>query len=297
METLRELQLFLPPFAVDVIRLCMWLVFLMAIFIPLERFYALRSMKVFRKGFVADLGFYFLSSIVPRMLLVLPLSATAWMVHRLVPGGFYQEMGEMPAGLRFVLALVVEELGFYWGHRWMHEIPVLWRFHAIHHSPEEVDWLVHTHAHPIDLVFTRLCSLVPMYLLGLAQPLTGQLDLVPVFVSLVGTVWGFFIHANLRWRLGYFEWLLSSPAFHHWHHTNDGPAFLNKNYAALLPCVDKCFGTFHLPARKWPGRYGTDSPSAPGFLDQLLQPLLPAPGEGRPTVSVPPNPQMETEKG
>ena len=193
MGTLRDLQQSVPPFVVEIIRLCIWLVFLMAVFIPLERFAALRSIKVFRKGFAADLGYFFLSSIVPRMLLVLPLSAIAWMVHRLVPGGFYQAMGEIPAGVRFLLALVIEEVGFYWGHRWMHEIPVLWRFHAIHHSPEEVDWLVHTHAHPIDLVFTRLCGLIPMYLLGLAQPLTNQFDLVPVLVTLVGTVWGFFI--------------------------------------------------------------------------------------------------------
>jgi sterol desaturase/sphingolipid hydroxylase (fatty acid hydroxylase superfamily) len=126
-----------------------------------------------------------------------------------------------------------------------------------------------------------------MYLLGLAQPLTNQFDLVPVLVTLVGTVWGFFIHANLRWRLGYIEWLVSSPAFHHWHHTNDGPAFINKNYAALLPWVDRCFGTFYLPAGKWPERYGIDSLSASGFLGQLLQPLLPAPGERKPTAPVP----------
>jgi sterol desaturase/sphingolipid hydroxylase (fatty acid hydroxylase superfamily) len=292
METLRGLQQLLPPFAVDVIRLGIWLVFLMAVFVPLERSYPVRSRKLFRKGLVADLGYYFLSSMVPRMLLVLPLSATAWLVHRFLPGDFYQRMGDMPTGLRLGLALLVEEVGYYWGHRWMHEIPVLWRFHAIHHSPEEVDWLVHTHAHPVDLFFTRLCSFVPLYLLGLAQPVTDQLDLVPVLVILVGTVWGFFIHANLRWRLGYFEWLVSSPAFHHWHHTNDGPALLNKNYAALLPWIDKCFGTFYLPAGKWPARYGTDTPCAPGFLDQLLQPLLPAPGEGNPPISVPPNPPM-----
>jgi sterol desaturase/sphingolipid hydroxylase (fatty acid hydroxylase superfamily) len=105
-------------------------------------------------------------------------------------------------GLRHTTELC-EEFGYYWGHRWTHEIPFLWRFHSVHHSPIEVDWLVNSHARPLDIVFSRLCMLVPMYALELAQPLTGQhLDVVPLLVMLIGTAWGFFIHSNLRWRFG-----------------------------------------------------------------------------------------------
>jgi hypothetical protein len=69
-----------------------------------------------------------------------------------------------------------------------------------------------------------------MYLLGLAQPVANHLDLVPIYITVPGTFWGFFIHANLKWRFGLLELLVSSPAFHHWHHTNDGPERINKNY-------------------------------------------------------------------
>ena len=62
------------------------------------------------------------------------------------------------------------EIGYYWGHRWSHEIPFLWRFHSIHHSAEEIDFLVNTRAHPFDMVFGRFCGLVPMYVLGLGGP-------------------------------------------------------------------------------------------------------------------------------
>jgi sterol desaturase/sphingolipid hydroxylase (fatty acid hydroxylase superfamily) len=88
----------------------------------------------------------------------------------------------------------------------------------------------------------------------------------------VATLWGFFIHANLRWRFGWLEWLISTPGFHHWHHTND--EHVNKNFASMLPCMDKLFGTWYMPG-KWPTKYGTDTPVAPGLPVQLLQPFLP----------------------
>ena len=135
-----------------------------------------------------------------------------------------------------------------------------------------MDWLVNSRAHPIDMVFVRLCGLVPMYVLGLAQPMADRLHLVPVLVTIAGTIWGFFIHSNVSWRLGWLERLLSTPAFHHWHHSNDGPEHIDKNYAAMLPWVDRCFGTYYLPKKKWPTRYGTDTPTPPDLARQSFQP-------------------------
>ncbi|HME09695.1 MAG TPA: sterol desaturase family protein [Bryobacteraceae bacterium] len=261
------------PFAIDIVRLCVWLALLMAIFVPLERFFALHRQRIFRKAFATDLVYYFLSGLVPNLLLLAPMSVAAWALHSFAPSGMYARMGAMPVWARFAAAMIVGEVGSYWGHRWMHQVPMLWRFHAIHHSAEEIDWLVNTRAHPVDLAFTRMCAFLPMYLLGLAQPMAGTLDLVPVLITLAGTVWGFFIHANVKWRFGKLEWLISSPAFHHWHHTNDGPETINKNFAPMLPWVDRCFGTFYLPRKEWPGKYGTDAPMAAGLGGQLLSPL------------------------
>ena len=170
-------------------------------------------------------------------------------------------------------ALVVGEIGAYWGHRWSHEIPFLWRFHAIHHSAEEIDWLVSSRVHPVDHYFTRFCMLAPMYVLGLAQPMAGHVDWVSLLVLIVGQYWGFFIHANVKWRFGWFEWLISTPAFHHWHHTNDSAEVLDKNYASTLPWIDKMFGTFYLPKNQWPGKYGTDTAVPVGVVGQLFDPL------------------------
>jgi len=200
MDILRNI-LELPPMLVDLIRLSLWLLLLVAIFVPLEKLFAETPQKLLRKGLLTDLAYYFINNLLPKAVLVFPMALIAWVLHRVMPGGILSWAGSLTLWMRLGLALVVGELGFYWGHRWTHQIPFLWRFHSVHHSPESVDWLVNTHAHPLDLVFVRLCGFVPMYALGLAQPMVAnQLDIVPLLVMVVATAWGFFIHANVRWR-------------------------------------------------------------------------------------------------
>jgi sterol desaturase/sphingolipid hydroxylase (fatty acid hydroxylase superfamily) len=190
------------------------------------------------------------------------------------------------------LALPVAEIGFYWGHRWMHQSAWLWRFHAIHHSATEMDWLVNTRAHPVDLVFVRLCGYVPLYLLGLAQGAGNRVDWVPLLVALAGSMWGYFVHANLRWRFGWLEHVVATPAFHHWHHNNAGPAHRHKNYAPMLPWVDRLFGTFYVDRKTWPSAYGIDEPTESGLVGQLIQPFLPSTGISDPEASAEPVPAM-----
>jgi sterol desaturase/sphingolipid hydroxylase (fatty acid hydroxylase superfamily) len=273
MDILTQLQQQIVPTAVSLLKLCIWLGLLFVVFVPLERRFALHPRKGLRSTFGLDVAYYFLSGVLPKLLLILPLTLLTAALHRLSPNAFYDWVGTLPTIARVAAAMVVGEVGAYWGHRWSHESTFLWRFHAIHHGAEEIDWLVNSRAHPVDMVFTRICSMVPMYLLGLAQPMGNTLDFVPALVTVLGTFWGFFIHANVSWRLGPLEWLISTPAFHHWHHTNDGPERINKNYAPMLPWIDKCFGTLYLPKASWPEKYGTDTPLAPGLAGQLLDPI------------------------
>ena len=258
-------------FAVEVGRLLAWLVLLTAIFAPLERLFTLRRAPGRLSQVPADVGFYFLNSLLPLAILATPLALLAAVVHRLTPAAYADAVTGLPLWAKLACGLVVSELGGYWGHRWSHEVPLLWRFHAVHHAPEHVDWLIASRAHPVDQVFEKLCALAPLYILGLAQP-TPQGAGVAAYVAVFGTVWGFFIHANVRWRLGPLEHLVSTPAFHHWHHTND--SHRDRNYAALFPVVDRVFGTHHLPPG-WPDSYGVDAPPPPGFVGPLLEPFGP----------------------
>jgi sterol desaturase/sphingolipid hydroxylase (fatty acid hydroxylase superfamily) len=260
-----------PPFAVDLVRLCLWLAILTAVFVPLERMFALQPSKIWRKGIGTDLGYYFLGGTVSALLLSVPLGLLAWTAHRIVPYPIQTAFNGLSFWPRAFAALVIGEIGYYWGHRLMHTVPLLWRFHAIHHSPGHIDFLVNSRAHPIDLTFGRLCAFFPLVVLGLAQPGNAAGSIIPALVTLIGSAWAFFIHANVWWRLGPLEWVISTPRFHHWHHAME-PA--NRNYASMLPVLDLLFGTIHLPKQQWPPCYGISGAVPDSWPEQLIRPLL-----------------------
>jgi len=273
MESMEAMILKLSPVVVDIWRLSIWLAILAAIFMPLERLFAVHPKQLWRKGIERDLFYYFLNNLLPAALLSLPIAALAWLAHHIIPASWPQTLAALPLWAQVGAGLVASEFGYYWGHRWCHEVPLLWRFHALHHGAREMDFLVHTHAHPLDMVFGRLCGLVPLYLLGLGNPVNLEGSLVPVYVAVFGTVWGFYIHANIRWRWGPLEQLIATPAFHHWHHTLSGP--INRNYSSTFPWLDRAFGTLYLP-KQWPADYGIAQPLPETLAAQLTDPLLPA---------------------
>jgi sterol desaturase/sphingolipid hydroxylase (fatty acid hydroxylase superfamily) len=263
---------FCVPLWGRVFPLLVWLVGLTAVFVPLEMLFAVHPQSPWRRQWAVDLGYYFLNSLLSATLVAVPLSVLTVALRDWLPLAWLARVAEWPLWLRLIAGLVVSETGYYWGHRISHHVPWLWRFHAIHHSAPQLDYLVNSRAHPLDMVFSRLCALAPLYGVGLGSPVQIEGGLVPILISVLGTCWGFFVHANLRWRFGPLEWLVSTPAFHHWHHTRSGP--LDRNFSSTLPLLDLLFGTLHLP-REFPADYGVDAPLPESLVDQVLYPLVP----------------------
>jgi len=215
MDALRQINQHLSDIPMVVARLLVWLVLLAAIFVPLERWFALSPARVFRSGWRNDLFYYFVNAIVPMLVLSVPLAVAAWVGHRIIPGGVAVSFAHLPVGPRIFIALAVAEVGLYWGHRWSHEIPLLWRFHAVHHSPTHVDWLVNSRGHPVDFMFNRFCGLFPLFLLGLAAPLNGAAASTVMLVMLLGPTWGFFYPCQCAvavWTVGVADRVAGVPS-------------------------------------------------------------------------------------
>ncbi len=238
-----------------------------AVFVPLERLFALRSEQpVFRRHWIVDLTYFFMNSLLVEVLTIFTLQPALVLFDWARIGSVGAAIASVPTAGQVVLILVVADGTQYWVHRAFHAVPFLWRFHAIHHSAEEMDWLAGSRLHLLDVILTRGITYVPIFVLGFSD---GALMVYVFLVAAQAT----FIHANVRWRFRRVRHIFATPAFHHWHHSADREA-VDKNFAVHTPVWDLLFGTYYLPDA-WPSRYGLtgDRKVPSGWLRQLVHPL------------------------
>jgi sterol desaturase/sphingolipid hydroxylase (fatty acid hydroxylase superfamily) len=242
------------------------------IFVPLERILARHpDQRVFRRGWMNDVLYLLLNG----QIVVLCLgSLTIGMIMTagwLVPVSVRAATAGQPYWVQTVEVMVLADIGFYFAHRAFHAVPWLWRFHAIHHSIEELDWLAATRVHPLDQIVTKGFSLLPVFTLGFSDVAIGAYMMLYGWQSVL-------IHSNVRIDFGPLRWLLASPEFHHWHHSKHRAA-RDKNFAGQLPLLDVLFGTAHMPRGRRPSQYGLDQPIPTTYPAQLLYPFrsIPAP--------------------
>ena len=253
-------QLFNPA------RLAIGFVVLFALFVPLETLFPLARRQFWqRRGAWADITHFFITGAIRKLLTLFVAFGLIAMLGFLLYPPLQHALLSLPRWGQFLVAIIIFELGTYWGHRWAHTVPWLWRFHAVHHSSEHLDWAAASRLHPFDQTFIRVCGIIPVYLLGFTKETFG-------FLLAIDGLLAIFIHANVRFRFGPLEWLVATPAFHHWHHANESPETTNKNYAGLLPCFDWLFGSLYLP-NKFPAKYGIKEKLPAGYAGQLAPPF------------------------
>ncbi|WP_395024541.1 sterol desaturase family protein [Comamonas odontotermitis] len=237
------------------------------IFIFIEKLFALRKdQPVFRPEWQTDFHHFLVNHMVVGFILL----ATNLMVHKLFGWAANDGIRGWVANLNFwvslFLIILVADLVQYWTHRAYHEVPLLWRIHAVHHSVKSMDWLAGSRQHILELLITRTLVLAPIYVLGFAK------EVIDAYIIIVGFQ-AVFNHANVSVRLGPLRYIIVTPNFHHWHHSQDQEA-LDKNYAAHFAFLDYLFGTAVKSDKLWPQAYGVLGDYVPnGFLKQLKFPF------------------------
>ena len=238
-----------------------------AVFIPLERLFALRAdQPVFRRQWLIDLTYFFINSLLIEILTILTLEPALILFDWARVGWVSTTVGSLPLVVQVPTLVLVADFTRYWVHRTFHAVSWLWPFHAIHHSVEEMDWLAGSRLHLVDVILTRGLTYVPIFVFGFSE---SALMVYVVLVAAQAT----FIHANVRWEFRPLRKVVATPAFHHWHHSAEREA-IDKNFAVHTPIWDILFGTYYLPDR-WPTAYGLcgrrDVPAR--WSTQLLYPF------------------------
>jgi sterol desaturase/sphingolipid hydroxylase (fatty acid hydroxylase superfamily) len=234
---------------------------LFLVFVPLEKLFALRPQRVFRRGLLTDLTHLLVNNLFVAAGTIVLVVAAAIPLLWIRSFGL---AGWLPVGVAIPLAVVIALVGNYWGHRLTHQVPFLWRFHSVHHSVELMDWVAAGRLHPLDSAFTQAFTVLPLVLLGYEA---GVFAGVTVFVTLLAI----FQHANVRLRFPVLRWLINTPEWHHWHHAIDDEA-RDKNFG--LPAIDKMFGTAYMPRSKRPVGFGIHDPVPQvGYLRHLAHPF------------------------
>lgn len=236
------------------------------VFVPLERLAPLRpEQRILRREWTTDLGWFFASHVAVQALSLVVMWPAVALAPRLAVPAVQASVARLPTLVQLAAVVVVADLAQYWAHRAFHEVPLLWRFHRVHHSSAALDWLAGSRLHLVDVVATRALVLLPLAVLGFAPAA------IYAYLTLV-SVHAVFIHANFAPRARVLERMVVMPRFHHWHHAAEAAA-VNRNYAVHLPWLDRIFGTAYEPGR-WPRAYGLVGEEAPaGLLGQLAWPF------------------------
>lgn len=245
--------------------------FLILVFRPLEIvFPAKPGQRFFRPEWFLDLCFFLGQYLLWSGLVLWILTQFHSSLDGILPSVIRQAVASQPWWLQFVEVIVLSDFLIYWAHRLQHRVGVLWRFHAVHHSSQHLDWLAAHREHPLDTIFTVGIINLPALLLGF------PLSTIAGFIAFRG-IWAIYIHSNVRLPLGPVRWLVGSPELHHWHHDRARDA---GNYANISPLMDLLFGTHDCPDHE-PEQFGTSQPTPTTYLGHLIQPLLPKTAEGQ----------------
>jgi sterol desaturase/sphingolipid hydroxylase (fatty acid hydroxylase superfamily) len=196
------------------------LVVLILVAVGCERIWPAERRRALARGHVQDACFLVLyaTTVVPLMTLLgvgfaaLLGNHAKWIEARWT--------SPWPGWLVVGLTLIAMDGANWIAHYADHRLAPLWRFHAVHHSQEELSVLTSFRAHPLVHTNGFLLATVPVVVL------MGNRPMAPVLITgyvCLGTL----THTNVRWTFGPLGRLVVSPAYHRLHHSLDGPQDLN----------------------------------------------------------------------
>lgn len=199
-----------------------------------ETLYPLQDIKLNRKDFFHDIFFTILNPVlmpVAWYVLFFPLFKLKITLGGLVPS--------LSLPVQILIIFISTEFFRYWLHRWQHEIPFLWRFHAVHHCMPNFYTYNQYLSHPVDYFIRNVLSYTPLIIF----------DFSPEAMALSQTLsvtGGMLSHTNFNLDNGFWNKVVATYQVHRWHHSIL-PKEANSNYGVAILLWDHIFGSYFFP--------------------------------------------------
>ena len=215
-----------------------WIVGCLSVFWILEGVYPLRKHK-YNKWKHAKTNFVLLGSTI--LINVIFSLITVGIFLWLDTNNFgLLNLVDFPVWVEIILAIMILDfMSQYVVHFMLHKIPVMWRFHTVHHSDRHVDVTSGTRHHPIDFIFRETFALLSIIIAGL--PLAYYL-----IYRILTVLFTYFSHADIQlplWLDKAISYVFISPNTHKFHHHHVMP-WTDTNFGNIFSFWDRIFGTF-----------------------------------------------------
>ena len=164
---------------ISLIIICSWAVILTI----LERFFPLeKGQKIFRNGFWMDFFWY---TLVQSFLLGVLIAFIIRSIDSSTNLSRLKIIYDWPIFYQVLLFFVTHDLWQYWFHRLQHTNKYFWRTHEAAHATPEVDWLVGSRSHSLEIIIAQTIEFAPIVLLG-ARPE------IAIIKATMDSIWGMY---------------------------------------------------------------------------------------------------------
>ena len=212
------------------------LVFLGA-FLVIERVWPAQERPLVARGHRHDLIFAALHATILVPFMTALTLATVALVHRAAPWMVLPRTDAVPRWLVIAVIVVAMDACNWLVHLANHRVRMLWRFHELHHSQEDMSVLTVFRTHPLIHVSYLVALLPVIVLLANGVMTTTILVLYGAMVALA--------HSNTRLGFGPLGRVFVSPNFHRIHHRLDGRQDVNLGF--VLSVWDQLAGRAVFP--------------------------------------------------
>lgn len=245
--TWREITFQVDPWYVNYF---WWLIVLSLVVWGLEIAFPWRKdQPIIRKDFWLDAFYMFFNFYIFKLVIFMSFSNVTEMLFTDLLGGDTKryaliDISHYPEWAQLLVFFIATDFIQWFTHVLLHRYDVLWEFHKVHHSVEQMGFAAHLRYHWMENVFYTPMKYIAVMLIGGFTPNQAYI----VFYTAIAI--GHLNHANVKFDYGPLKFIFNNPKMHIWHHALNLPEGRRKgvNFGISLSLWDYIFKTNYIPS-------------------------------------------------